>query len=185
MVQGYVYSRIDDFLRVYENPSQVINKRAQKLLDYDRVRGIRAKGDTPDKASQASADAYVSINAQLVDELPKLFRLTGRYFDILIGDLAQVQANYYKQMEREWQKILQRHFPGQTTDGIIEHYQAQMSRMVEPLLADIAPLNTAVWDAVPGAVATPEDENSARRSDGSSSYFGGKAARRHEEIGVY
>ncbi|KAI8084138.1 uncharacterized protein B0P05DRAFT_578568 [Gilbertella persicaria] len=108
-VRGYVYSRIDDFLRVFENPTQVINKRAMKMIDYDRVRDMKLKGDIPDKALQESADAYVSINGQLVDELPKFFALTAQYFDILIGGIALVQLKFNGLMHREWVKLVEQH----------------------------------------------------------------------------
>lgn len=102
-----MYSRIDDFLKVFENPTQVIHKRAMKMIDYDRARDMKLKGDVPDKALQESADAYVSINGQLVDELPKFFNLTGQYFDILIGGIALVQAKFYGLMQREWIKLVE------------------------------------------------------------------------------
>lgn len=148
-VQGYVYRRIDDFLRVFENPSQVIAKRAQKLLDFDRVRDIKSKGDTPDKALQESADAYVSINAQLVDELPKFFELTTRYFDVLVSELAAVQSEFYAQMAHEWQKLVARHLSqSDSDDDIVAHYLERMAS-VEPLVQDIAPLNKEFWENMP------------------------------------
>lgn len=106
-VRGFVYSRIDDFLKVFENPTQVIHKRALKIIDYDRVRDMKSKGDIPDKALQESADAYVSINGQLVDELPKFFNLTAKYFDILTGGLALVQLKFFGLMQREWIKLVE------------------------------------------------------------------------------
>ncbi|KAF7723454.1 hypothetical protein EC973_002007 [Apophysomyces ossiformis] len=168
MMRGYVYSRIDSFLRVFENPSQVISKRAQKLLDYDRVRGIKSKGDTPDKALQESADAYVSINAQLVDELPRFFVLTARYFDILVGELAMVQTQFHSQLAREWRKLVDKHFDGHHTDmqGIIAKYISSME-CVQRLIDDITPINKTVWETVPGATDTP----SIRRKQ-QPDYFG-------------
>ncbi|KAI9488480.1 hypothetical protein BDB00DRAFT_847837 [Zychaea mexicana] len=152
-IQGYVFSRIDGFLKVFENPAQVINKRAQKLLDYDRVRDIKSKGDIPDKALQDSADAYVSINAQLVDELPKFFQLTSTYFDILIGELTSVQTSFYEQMTREWYKLVQRHYTVHdlSTNTIMAEHIASM-QAVGSLIYDITPLNRELWESLPGAV---------------------------------
>ena len=152
-VQGRVQSRIDSFLKVFENPAQVINKRAQKLLDYDRVRDIKSKGDIPDKALQDSADVYVSINAQLVDELPKFFQLTSTYFDVLIGELASVQTSFYEQMTREWRKLVQRHYTihDLSMDTIMAEHMASM-QAVDNLIYDITPLNKELWESVPGAI---------------------------------
>jgi hypothetical protein len=121
-----VYSRIDDFLKVFENPAQVINKRALKMIDYDRVRDMKSKGDIPDKSLQESADAYVSINAQLVDELPKFFELTAKLFDILTGGLALVQLKFYGLMQREWIKLVEQNLGMQAAAS----YEAIISKHV-------------------------------------------------------
>ncbi|KAG2223265.1 hypothetical protein INT45_006991 [Circinella minor] len=170
-VQGRVQSRIDSFLKVFENPAQVINKRAQKLLDYDRVRDIKSKGDVPDKALQDSADAYVSINAQLVDELPKFFRLTSTYFEVLIGELVSVQTSFYEQMTREWHKLVQRHYTihDLSVDTIMIEHTTSM-QVVDNLLYDITPLNKELWESVPGAIPeTPPPHTAVGYIDDASS----------------
>ncbi|KAI8083657.1 hypothetical protein BDF21DRAFT_416390 [Thamnidium elegans] len=131
-VRGFVYSRIDDFLKVFENPTQVIHKRALKMIDYDRVRDIKSKGDVPDKSLQESADAYVSINAQLVEELPKFFELTSKYFDILTGGLALVQLKFFGLMQREWVKLVEQNLGIQAAlsfESIITAHTHQLDRV--------------------------------------------------------
>ncbi|KAG0193849.1 hypothetical protein DFQ28_003001 [Apophysomyces sp. BC1034] len=115
MMQGHVHDRINVFLQLFNNPAEVISKRAQSLLDYDRVQDIKSKGGVPDKQLQASADAYAPINAQLVDELPKFIELATRYFEILIGELAMVQSRFMAQATQEWQKLVA--WPKTQTDG--------------------------------------------------------------------
>lgn len=128
-VRGFVYSRIDDFLKVFENPTQVIHKRALKMIDYDRVRDIKSKGDIPDKSLQESADAYVSINAQLVDELPKFFELTAKYFDILTGGLALVQLKFYGLMQREWTKLVEQNLGMQAASSFQSIINGQINQL--------------------------------------------------------
>lgn len=133
-MRGFVYSRIDDFLKVFENPTQVIHKRALKMIDYDRVRDIKSKGDIPDKSLQESADAYVSINGQLVDELPKFFELTAKYFDILTGGLALVQLKFYNLMHKEWIKLVEQHLgmtAARSYESIIAKQIDQLNRVEE------------------------------------------------------
>ncbi|KAI8063330.1 hypothetical protein BC940DRAFT_243449 [Gongronella butleri] len=146
-VRGYIYGRIDDFLAVFENPTQVINKRAQKLLDFDRVRDIKARGDVPDKALQESADVYSSINAQLTDELPAFLALTSQYLELIVGDLTRVQSKFYQRLAREWTRLtLQFKQPFHLRasndpalfDPIVQQYQEQMLRYVQHLVDDIA-----------------------------------------------
>ncbi|KAL0088297.1 hypothetical protein F4703DRAFT_1845404 [Phycomyces blakesleeanus] len=150
MVRGHVYVVVDDFLKAFENPAQVINKRAQKLLDYDRARDIKSRGDTVDKTLQESADAYVSINAQLVEELPEFFRLTMIYFDILVGNLAMVQTEFNKRLSREWAKLVEGGNIG-TSDSILRQYAISMEETLV-LLNNISPLNKEQWESVPGAI---------------------------------
>ncbi|KAI8991430.1 hypothetical protein BDF20DRAFT_811323 [Mycotypha africana] len=128
-VRGYIYSRIDEFLKIFENPAQVIHKRSMKMIDYDRVRDMKMKGDVPDKALQESADAYVSINAQLVDELPRFFALTAKYFEFMTGSLALVQMKFYKRMQKEWRKLVQQNLGlevAQTYEAIIKDYMSHL-----------------------------------------------------------
>ncbi|KAJ1564729.1 hypothetical protein HK405_014115, partial [Cladochytrium tenue] len=49
-----------------------------------------------DKALEESADAYVSINAELLDELPKFLRLASTYRAAVLGHVATVQARVYE-----------------------------------------------------------------------------------------
>ncbi|KAI7905910.1 uncharacterized protein BX663DRAFT_580985 [Cokeromyces recurvatus] len=142
-IRGYIYSRIDEFLKVFENPAQVIHKRSMKMIDYDRVRDMKLKGDIPDKALQESADAYVSINAQLVEELPIFFGLTKKFFDILISELALVQIKFYKLMQKEWRNLIEQYLGLQAADSfdeILIHHVQEMDK-VEEIASQITILN--------------------------------------------
>lgn len=97
------------------------------MIDYDRVRDIKSKGDVPDKSLQESADAYVSINAQLVDELPKFFQLTSQYFDILTGGLALVQLKFFGLMQREWIKLVEQNLGMQAASS----YEAIITKQMD------------------------------------------------------
>jgi hypothetical protein len=138
-----VYRRIDDFFKVFENPNQVIQKRAMKIIDYDRVKDLKSKGDVPDKALQESADVYVSINAQLVDELPKFFELTMKYFEIILADLATVQSKFYARLHKEWVKLVEQNLGLQAAisyEAIVSNQVGQMSKMADKI-NDITILN--------------------------------------------
>lgn len=130
-IRTVIYPAIESFLEVFKNPAQVMRKREKKLLDYDRVRGIKARGDVPDKALQESADAYVSINAQLVEELPKFFALTISYFDFIVQELSVIQARFYQQMADELRKYM---------------YQSIMELSAKEILA--ANIVEEYWEAV-------------------------------------
>ncbi|KAI9350683.1 hypothetical protein BDR26DRAFT_851330 [Obelidium mucronatum] len=78
-------------------PLLLIKKRDSKLLDHDRAKRIKAKGEQPvDKVLQDSSDAYVSINAELIAELPKLTGLMTEYMEIVVGEFVRIQRKVYE-----------------------------------------------------------------------------------------
>ncbi|KAI9022878.1 hypothetical protein CLU79DRAFT_701969, partial [Phycomyces nitens] len=142
LVQGRMCGRVEAFLKVYENPGQVIHKRARKLLDYDRVRYMKNKGDVPDKVSQESADAYVSINAQLVDELPRFFLLTARYFGILVDEFGAIQARLMTHTTHQWRIHAEKYFQlgdfqKMSYEAISQDYHKYMADIVQPQIDTI------------------------------------------------
>ncbi|KAI8882148.1 hypothetical protein K501DRAFT_187400 [Backusella circina FSU 941] len=105
LLQGAVYNRIELYLKLFKNPTQIIQKRNRKLMDYDRARHLVAKGEVPDKALQKSAEVYVSLNAQLLEELPVFLNLTNDYFNIIIDEFTVVQATYWRKTKVEWKTL--------------------------------------------------------------------------------
>jgi len=157
LVRSIVYTRIDSFLMLFNNPSQVIVKRSNKLIDHDRANGIKQKGGIPDKALQESADAYVSINAQLVDELPRFLALTTQYFDLIVEEFAGVQAQFNKLMTNEWKRymfkgsyaIADTNIESMTLESITEAYNLALQEL-EPSTEEIVAINPPQWESVPG-----------------------------------
>ncbi|ORZ06291.1 hypothetical protein BCR41DRAFT_311662, partial [Lobosporangium transversale] len=94
-----VYKGIENFLKLFAGPLQVMKKREKKLLDYDNVRGMKERGDTIDKNMLESAAAYTAINEQLLDELPKFLGLTTQYFDLIVMEFSKVQMFFYSQVK--------------------------------------------------------------------------------------
>ncbi|KAF9415575.1 hypothetical protein BGZ94_000061 [Podila epigama] len=94
-----VYRSIEQFLKLFSGPLQVMKKREKKLLDYDNVRGMKERGDTIDKNMLESANAYTAINEQLLDELPKFLGLTTQYFDLIVMEFSKVQVYFYQQVK--------------------------------------------------------------------------------------
>ncbi|KAI9591796.1 Dbl homology domain-containing protein [Syncephalis fuscata] len=100
-VRLLVREPIERLLELYKGPHAVITKRSKKLIDYDRVRDMKQRNDKPDRMTQASANTYVAINAQLIEELPLFFQCTGRIFNLIALDLAKLQADTYRRLNEE------------------------------------------------------------------------------------
>ncbi|CAG8636039.1 9392_t:CDS:10, partial [Ambispora leptoticha] len=101
-IKKTIYPQIESYMERFKAPAAVMRKRDRKILDYDRAKAIKARGDTPDKTLQQSAAAFESIRDQLKEELPKFFELIGRYFDIIVREFAKIQGRFYRQMCMEF-----------------------------------------------------------------------------------
>lgn len=181
LVRSIIYTRIDSFLKLFSNPAQVIVKRSNKLIDYDRANGIKQKGSVPDKALQESADAYVSINAQLVDELPRFLTLSSQYFDLIVEELAGVQAKFCRLMRNEWKRYMfkgpyalapdDKNLDNLTTETIVSTYISAMQDL-EPSIQDIIAVNPTQWEDISGFQAPSPGNITPTSSVQSDQYFG-------------
>ncbi|KAI8641457.1 hypothetical protein BD408DRAFT_388804 [Parasitella parasitica] len=126
-----IYDKIEVYLKLFKNPAHVVDKRNRKLIDYDRIQHLMAKGEMPDKQLQISAEQYLSLNAHLLDELPIFISLSSDYFDIIVHEFAQVQAKYWRHHKSEWQSLASElPFGKEYTWSAIENdYQNSMNRI--------------------------------------------------------
>ncbi|ORE17949.1 Dbl homology domain-containing protein [Rhizopus microsporus] len=138
MIQISVCDRIESFLKLFKNPMHVIQKRNRKWIDYDRACHILSKGEVPDKQLQAEAEAYVSLNAHLLDELPIFLSLTSNYFDIVLDEFVGIQAFYWRQRQFAWRPLLRSAFDMKWTSIDSEHTAqiSQVQRKLSVLLND-------------------------------------------------
>ncbi|RKP06785.1 hypothetical protein THASP1DRAFT_31402 [Thamnocephalis sphaerospora] len=164
-VQHRVREPIMRMLELYKGPMAVIQKRANKLIDYDRARDIRSRNDKPDRMTQESADAYVAINAQLIDELPTFIRCTARYFDAITRDMARLQAEAYGRMLGEAQVILEKLMSlgfcrGDIDDVVSEHQRSMDGEFgFTALLMELNVVNGSWRDLVVGPTTSLTDES--------------------------
>ncbi|CAO3702749.1 unnamed protein product [Rhizopus stolonifer] len=106
MIQVSVCDRIESFLKLFKNPELIIQKRNRKWIDYDRACHIASKGEVPDKQLQIAAEAYSSLNAHLLDELPAFLSLSSTYFDIILDEFVGIQAFFWRRREQAWKPLL-------------------------------------------------------------------------------
>ncbi|KAJ3233311.1 hypothetical protein HDU81_002352, partial [Chytriomyces hyalinus] len=122
-----------------KEPLHLIRKRDDKLLDHDRVKRMKAKGEAVDKALQESADAYTSINAELVLQLPKLISLVAEYMDHVLCSFASIQARAHNQVAMSLSELLQ-HF--RVADGD----EANVTEEYRNAILQDNELTKRIWD---------------------------------------
>lgn len=105
-IDEHVYTRIYSYLKLFRNPSNVIEKRNRKLIDYNRCHYlVTVEGKVPDKQLQASTEAYISLNAYLLDELPVFLSLADQYFEVILEEFSKIQSNYWSFVTIEWKSL--------------------------------------------------------------------------------
>lgn len=137
-MQESVYNRLEDYLKLFKNPSQIIQKRNRKLIDFDRVRHLISKGEVPDKQLQVSAEQYISLNAYLLDELPIFISLAQNYFDIILAEYTRVQSVYWRKSRLEWKTLtIETPFGREHTWSSLESDYYKTMKRVEQRLSDV------------------------------------------------
>lgn len=88
---------------MFQNPKAVMAKRDIRESDYSRYRSsLKKKGnETPDRKLLESANAFVALHAQLLDELPQFIYGVQTLLDIGVQALARLQATYFLSTKRE------------------------------------------------------------------------------------
>ena len=104
----------------FQSTNNVIKKREKKLLDHDHIRDLKAAGDEVDKILESSALEYPIINAQLVEELPKLLGNFEQMSLILLGRFVdQVSIMWFQSLDGMFSKLY-----STSSFNVVKEYQA-------------------------------------------------------------
>ncbi|KAJ3155391.1 hypothetical protein HDU86_004293 [Geranomyces michiganensis] len=148
-VRMVIQPALDVLARKFKEPQVIMRKRDKKLLDYERVEAIRARGEQVDKSLSESASAYSSIHAQLIEELPRFLDLVAKYIDVVAVHIADMQAKVHREIAANLRPIAEA-FPssGRT---VIEEFAAAMApgsnlEVQTRSIALLARWREAIWD---------------------------------------
>ena len=94
---------------MFTGPHKLIQKRFDKLLDYDncKERADRLKERRVQEELQVARNNYEALNAQLLDELPKFHIAAEELFTGCVRAFAQAQKDFMKTTLGELKPILQ------------------------------------------------------------------------------
>lgn len=148
-IEENVYNRIYNYLKLFRNPSSVIEKRNRKLMDYNRCHYmVTVEGKIPDKQLQASTEAYISLNAHLLDELPAFLCLTDQYFEVILEEFSKIQSSYWNYVTIEW-KSLTNQIHKKSWEGIKEDYDHHIKKIAWRM-NEIYTMNTITKELIIG-----------------------------------
>ncbi|BFZ57839.1 hypothetical protein PYCC9005_004893 [Savitreella phatthalungensis] len=92
-----VFQPLSVLQQSYAAPAAVIQERERRVDDYVRFATQAERGPVVDKALIAAADQFGHLHATLLLELPTFFRVTSRAMDLVICNLASIQAAWMMQ----------------------------------------------------------------------------------------
>lgn len=101
VVRKSVIDPMVTLLKMHEGPQKVMKKRDKRLMDYTRFKGIKARGDKPDKKTSEQADQFNALNETLKDELPKLYSLTAKLMEACLKNFVQIQTTWYIVLQKK------------------------------------------------------------------------------------
>uniref|UniRef100_A0AAZ3PUB9 Dynamin-binding protein n=1 Tax=Oncorhynchus tshawytscha TaxID=74940 RepID=A0AAZ3PUB9_ONCTS len=133
--EALVIFPLTQLLLMFAGPHKLIQKRFDKLLDYDncKERAERLKDRRVQDELQAARNNYEALNAQLLDELPKFHRAAEDLFTGCVRAFAQAQRDFTKLTLGQLQPLLQLSCIGGNEGNLISLFQEEYGRVLQLL----------------------------------------------------
>uniref|UniRef100_UPI003AAF5DE2 dynamin-binding protein isoform X2 n=1 Tax=Centroberyx gerrardi TaxID=166262 RepID=UPI003AAF5DE2 len=133
--EALVINPLTQLLLMFAGPHKLIQKRFDKLLDYDncKERAERLKDRRVQDELQAARNNYEALNAQLLDELPKFHCAAEELFTGCVRAFAQAQKDFMKMTLGELQPLLQFSGIGGTEGNLVALFQEEYGRVLQLL----------------------------------------------------
>ncbi|KAF7666541.1 hypothetical protein LDENG_00103010 [Lucifuga dentata] len=131
-----VINPLTQLLLMFAGPHKLIQKRFDKLLDYDncKERAERLKDRRVQDELQVARNTYEALNAQLLDELPKFYIMTEELFTGCVKAFAQAQKDFMKMTLGELKPLLQAFSGNGVTEGnLVVQFQEEYGRVLQLL----------------------------------------------------
>uniref|UniRef100_A0A3Q1JLV4 Dynamin-binding protein n=1 Tax=Anabas testudineus TaxID=64144 RepID=A0A3Q1JLV4_ANATE len=134
--EALVINPLTQLLLMFAGPHKLIQKRFDKLLDYDncKERADRFKDRRVQDELQVARNNYEALNAQLLDELPKFHSAAEDLFTGCVRSFAQAQKDFMKTTLGELKPLLQAvSVVSGTESNLVAQFQEEHSRVLQLL----------------------------------------------------
>ncbi|KAF0025466.1 hypothetical protein F2P81_022347 [Scophthalmus maximus] len=134
--EALVINPLTQLLLMFAGPHKLIQKRFDKLLDYDncKERADRLKDRRVQEELQVARNNYEALNAQLLDELPKFHGAAEELFTGCVRAFAHSQKDFMKTTLGELKPILQIFSKKVGTEGnLIAKFHEEHDRVLQLL----------------------------------------------------
>ncbi|XP_060714013.1 dynamin-binding protein isoform X1 [Tachysurus vachellii] len=134
-MEALVISPLNQLLSMFAGPHKLIQKRFDKLLDYDncKERAERLKDKRVQEELQTARNNYEALNAQLLDELPKFHQAAEELFTNCMRGFAQAQRDFMFLTQGELSPLMQLSGIGGTEGNLVSLFQEEHSRVLQLL----------------------------------------------------
>ncbi|KAF6818630.1 rho guanyl nucleotide exchange [Colletotrichum sojae] len=163
-VRKHVIEPFEHVIKAYGNPSLAMKKRAKRRLDYERSEQLKKSGKTVDARLKELVEQYDALNETLKKELPKLSALTEKVGNICLGNLVNIQANWYSIWVEKIKKVTGEMGPPPEVPDIVATFQREY-KCAQELFTNIGILNPSYKGRTSqSTTASTDDANSKLRS---------------------
>uniref|UniRef100_A0A8C2I342 Dynamin-binding protein n=1 Tax=Cyprinus carpio TaxID=7962 RepID=A0A8C2I342_CYPCA len=133
--EALVITPLTQLLNMFAGPHKLIQKRRDKLLDYDncKERAERLKDKRVQEELQRARNNYEALNAQLLDELPKFHRAAEELFTSCVRGFTQAQRDFIALTLGELTPLLQLSGLGGTEGNLVSLFQEEHTRVLDLL----------------------------------------------------
>ncbi|XP_026132314.1 dynamin-binding protein isoform X2 [Carassius auratus] len=133
--EALVISPLTQLLNMFAGPHKLIQKRRDKLLDYDncKERAERLKDKRVQEELQRARNNYEALNAQLLDELPKFHHAAEDLFTSCVRGFTQAQRDFIALTLGELKPLLQLSGLGGTEGNLVSLFQEEHTRVLDLL----------------------------------------------------
>lgn len=100
----------------------MMQKRAKRLLEYNRYKVLKDRGEKPDKKTVEHGEQFMAINETLKEELPKLFALTKKLVEACLINFVQLQLQWHAIWRRKLSQAIDESKDYSSLASIIEAF---------------------------------------------------------------
>nr|XP_057917595.1 dynamin-binding protein isoform X2 [Doryrhamphus excisus] len=177
--EALVINPLTQLLLMFAGPHKLIQKRFDKLLDYDncKERADRLKDRRVQDEMHVARSNYEALNAQLLDELPKFHVAAEELFTGCVKAFAQAQKDFMKTTLGELNPLLQAFSRKVGTEGnLVSQFQEEYGRVLQLLQSfsfcpENLPPTTTTTAKKPFEKKTMEKQISKKQLQGPPNYI--------------
>ncbi|PHH59477.1 hypothetical protein CDD81_3167 [Ophiocordyceps australis] len=146
-VRKQVIEPFELVIKAYGNPSLAMKKRQKRRLDYERAEQLKRGGKAIDPKLRELVEQYEALNDTLKKELPMLSQMTEKVGNICLGNLVNIQTEWYSIWKEKMKTVLGECNEMPDLKEVVSTFQREYP-YARDQLGSIGILNPASWGRI-------------------------------------